>query len=119
MTDHHDMPLWRGIVARDKALEKVQQGANPDWYATAHRAALEVAHRQATFTTDDVWAALHGASVETPEPRAMGAVMRQLSRDRVVVNTYSHRLSSRPACHARPVTVWRSLVHRRGGQKLS
>ena len=111
MSDH-EFPLWEGIKARDEAIERVERGADADWYASALNAATGIALKVLEFTTDDVWLALEGVSATTPEPRAMGAVMRKLRADGVVANTYTQRVSRRPECHARPFTVWRSLVVR-------
>jgi hypothetical protein len=38
----------------------------------------------------------------------LGAVMRMLARHQRIIATGDYRNSTRPACHARPVKVWRS-----------
>ena len=66
-----------------------------------------LARRQATLTTDDVWAAI-GSPAD--EPRILGNVMRQAAQDGVIAAIDRYIPSTRPECHCRPVRVWRSLV---------
>lgn len=91
------------IQARDEAIARVQENAPPDWMQEARRTVLAIAETRSSFTTDDVWAALEGAP---PEPRALGAVMKGLSREGKIRATSAWRQSVRAECHARPVRVW-------------
>lgn len=53
------------------------------------------------FTTDDLW-----RDVAAPaEPRAMGAVLKQASRQGLVRGD-GYRKSTRAECNRRPVAVW-------------
>lgn len=56
-----------------------------------------------SFTTDDLWKAF----AHPPEPRAMGAAIRQARRDGLIVGTGEYVKSMRRECHARPIPVWR------------
>lgn len=84
-----------------------QAGENAaDWMDRALNAARAVAARQATFTTDDVWALVG----PPPEPRAMGAVMKRLAAEDGAHATGGYVVSARAECHGRPVRVWRSVL---------
>lgn len=92
---------------RDAAIEKAARGSDPEWFAAAKQTALAVAHRHATFTTDEVWQALEAADDRPREARALGAVMTALMREQVIEPLDTYRKSTRRACHGRPVRVWR------------
>ena len=84
------------LVERDKAVDQAEAGAGGDWMHEA----------QMTFTTDDLW-----VHVDPPrEPRAMGATMTHARRLGLCEPTDRTSRSSRVACHARPLRVWRSLI---------
>ena len=92
---------------RREAIAKVERGANPTWMALAELAALHVAATHKEFTSDDVWAELERrGSTTTPDNRALGAVLQQLSRRRVIKATAKWEPSTRAVCHGRPVRVW-------------
>lgn len=107
------MSVAEGERARDAAIAEVRTGMNMDWYAAALQAIRALAARYARtgerFTTDDVWEALEARLVNTPEHRAMGAVMRDAARAGTIAPTANYQKSRRPACHARPVRVWVGL----------
>jgi hypothetical protein len=71
--------------------------------ASARDAAGDVAEAVATY---------HPATT-THEPRALGAVMRQLARDGVIEPTDTYAPSGRSQNHNRPQRIWRSLRQRR------
>jgi hypothetical protein len=95
--------------ARDAAIARVG-AASVAFVGAASIVVTDLARSLAEFTTDDVWDALAGCSLEVREPRALGAVMRDMQRLGVIAPTDRYRPSARVACHARPVRVWRSLV---------
>lgn len=97
--------------ARDQAIQRAEDGANPFWAQAAYWAVKLLAYRQPSFTTDEVWWLLEELGVQTPEPRAMGAVMRRAYVDGVIDSTDTWSRSLRPACHCRPVMRWRSCVY--------
>lgn len=92
-----------------QAAERAGRAADPDWMIAAINAVKTVASRQPTFTTDDVWALLANSGQETPEGRAMGAVMRRAAKEGIASTTEppEYRPSVRSECHGRPVRVWK------------
>lgn len=94
-----------GLRLKEQGIAQVEANANPAWKQEAHRQVLILAQAGAEFTTDDVWARLEGRQ-ETPEPRAMGAVMLKASRQGVIRMTGQFRQSKRPECHGRRIAVW-------------
>ncbi len=98
-----------GEQLKDEAVDRVER-SHEDWVALTKRVVIALANNRAEFTTDDVWQLL---GQRTPvEPRAMGAAMRIAAREKIVERTDRVQKSVRPACHRRPVTVWRSLRYR-------
>jgi hypothetical protein len=99
--------LFDAEKARDKAIARVEAGAG-DWIRRAREAVTMVSLARFDFTTDDVWDAL---GEDRPlEPRALGAVMKQLGAEGTIRATGEYRKSSRVDCHARPVAVWRVVL---------
>lgn len=99
-------------AARDEAIDRVEANADRIWTEGALEAVRGLALCRDEFTTDDVWDRLEVAGYDLPrERRAMGAVMRQAARDRLVVKSDRVVNSRRVECHARPVAVWRSVVN--------
>ena len=76
----------------------------------AERALRVIARRKNTLTSDDVWEWMRDLDVSTPDHRAMGAVFRNASRDKVIEALPQWEISTRPACHKRPIRKWKSLV---------
>lgn len=94
--------------AKREALARVWKGSDQAWVNKATRTLIKVANARPEFTTDDLWE----AGLPRPrEPRALGAVMNDAARRRYVKATKRYQQSNRRACHARPVRVWRSMVH--------
>jgi hypothetical protein len=94
--------------ARDKAIEQVGMSSRPEWIAKIRTAILDVAANHGTFTTDEVWQYCEDHAIDPPhEPRALGAVIRELSSAGEIVPTMEYRMSARAACHRRPIRVWR------------
>lgn len=106
----------QGDLLRDEALERVERGAPYWWKEAAMNAVRDVAQVRSggEFTTDAVWLKLcwsiGKAAAESVEPRAMGAVMRAAQGEGICEPTDRTRKSVRPACHSRPIRVWRSLL---------
>lgn len=94
--------------AKEKAIDRAASGASPEWVTSV--SGIIRAFDGEFFTTDDVWRVCQEQGVEEPrEPRALGAVMRDLAREGVIVATRDYRPSVRVACHSRPVRVWRRV----------
>jgi len=94
----------------DKAAAIAAASAEADraWMREAMAAVRHLATVHDEFTTDNVWACLPN-DVSTHEPRAMGAVMRAAMKEGVIAPLDRYEMSARPACHCRPVRVWKSL----------
>jgi hypothetical protein len=99
------------IQARDEAINRVNEHAEPIWKRAALMAIRSIAVEQTELTTDDVWLWLHEMAIETPhEPRALGAMMVKAARAGLISPTDRTRKSLRPVCHANPKRVWQSNV---------
>jgi hypothetical protein len=99
------------IQARDEAINRVDEHADPIWKRAALMAIRSIAVDQDELTTDDVWQWLYDMAIEAPhEPRALGAMMIQASREGLISATDRVRKSLRPVCHANPKRVWMSNV---------
>lgn len=95
-----------GERQRDDAIDKVHRG-NADFVELAVVAIRRVAARNYRFTTDAVWAELQG--VDAPrEARALGAAMRIVQAEGLIIPTSEYKPSLRPACHRRPLRVWQA-----------
>jgi len=96
-----------GQELRDIGIDRVEQGANPEWAKEAYCAVEALASERHTFTTDDVW---ERVTTTTPEHRAMGAVMRRAQRDNLIRPTDGFKLTQRASSHRRPLRVWESVM---------
>jgi hypothetical protein len=91
-------------VARDEAIDRVGRSA---WFEVALTAAEAVVKREARFTTDDVLK--ENPTLEAcPELRVLGAAMRTLQRQGLVV-AGSFTGSDRVRSHGRPKRLWHSV----------
>jgi hypothetical protein len=110
MTGQGDLlDLAAAITARDNAVTRVGAHADPDWVEQTLDVIYCLAVSHDEITTDDIWQTV-GEVAATHEPRALGSVMRQAARLGYVRATDRYTPSARPACHARPVRVWASLI---------
>ena len=94
--------------ARDEAIDRVGEHANPTWKAKALAVVARLSRNCGEFTTDDVWEALALIGESTHEPRALGAIMQAARKQGICFPTETYIPSARTACHARPVRVWRA-----------
>ena len=102
------LDLIAATEARDEALRRVAAATDPSWATDIENIITGLATD--TFTTDDVWQAASDANLDVPhEPRALGAILHRLARQQVIVATDRYVASLRPACHRRPIRVWRKV----------
>ena len=95
--------------AKEQAIQQVATNTNPYWAAQCRTIIQQIATTTNTFTTDDIWQALHDAYLPTPhEPRAIGAILTAMARENLITATDTYRTSARAACHARPIRVWKA-----------
>jgi hypothetical protein len=101
-----------GERRKREAIDRVETNADERWKAAAAEVVRKVALGREEFTTDRIWGVLERefSTLETPEPRAMGAVMRRAAKDGLIEKTDRHLPTARPEAHRRPIPVWRSLV---------
>lgn len=97
-------------AARDEAIARVDAHADVDWKAQAYATGIRIAEREEYLISEDIWQALVDAGVHTHEPRAMGAVMKRLSRSKVIAPTDRFITSPSPLGHGRPSRMWESLI---------
>ncbi len=102
-----------GATLRDAAINAIENAeqAKGDWFAAAYRLVRVIARQNEYFTTDDVWRSARDLGAPQTDPRVMGAVMRQISRDAVAYRTQFTRISTRPCCHCRPISLWCSRIY--------
>lgn len=91
-----------GSQLRDLALARVEANAPDGWMDAALQAIRSLRGHKREITTDDLWELLPSP----PEPRAMGAAVRQAALSGLLRKTDRVRPSVRPECHRRPVAIW-------------
>lgn len=96
-------------LTMDDWEQRVGDNADGQWIKAAEAVilAMEPGH---SFCADDIWNVLADSDHWTHEPRALGAVVRELRRAGVIESTGTYRKSTRPEAHQRPVAVWRRLA---------
>lgn len=102
------LSLAAGRALRDVAVARVERNADDDWKAEARRTIEQLARERSEFTSDAVWEL--GLS-KPREARALGAIMRWAQNERLIEATERVDPTAQPNCHARPIRVWRSLLH--------
>lgn len=106
------LDLLAAQEAKAEAIQRAGAHARPEWKEAAARVIHDLALTLETFTTDQVWEALANYPQATHEPRALGALMQEAAKAGAISATNEYRNSARPACHSRPVRVWRSNFYK-------
>ena len=88
-------------LQRDDALDRLAR-ANLEWIKACVNAIAAIPAGNA-FTTDRLWEILDAP----PEPRAMGAAICEARRRGLIASTHVYRKSTRRACNARPMLLWK------------
>lgn len=96
--------------SKQEAMKRSMNHANPDWKAAALDAIVEVASKQASFTSDDILAVLDRLDVKTHDTRALGGILTAAARLKWIRKSGNYVPSKRPACHSRPILIWESLI---------
>ena len=92
------------VRQRDTALARVEAHADDSWLARARAVVLSVSASRTEFTSDDLWS----AGLPKPrEPRALGAVLRELARQGLIESTGRFVRTTQVSRHAAPILVWR------------
>lgn len=96
--------------ARDQAIQAVENHGNKAWQDRCIAVIRGLCQSKAQFTMDDVWDALRGCNEHTDEGRELGAVIIRAARLGLCKNTGNYQKSRLPVRHARPISIWRSLL---------
>ena len=94
-------------------INTVAKHADPEWWGAALDIGRQLARTRAEFTTDPIWALLRERGLSTPEPKAMGAVVKKLQSLGIVEPTGRIVNSVSKVGHHRAIQVWRSLLYGR------
>jgi hypothetical protein len=97
---------------KDRAIYVVGAFADQDWKKEARAAVRILCRTGDDFTGDDVWRLLAGVSASTPEPRALGAIIKEAAKDGLIHATGEYRKSIRKESHRRPLQVWRPIAYK-------
>ena len=104
------LSLEHAEALRDEAMDAVENGAGPEWNAEADAFIEATAEEMEFFAADDVWAA--GLSPAPNDSRAIGpALTRAAEEYKIIVSTGEYRKSRIPKHHAKPLTIWKSLIY--------
>ena len=102
------LDLIAATDAKEQALRRVAAATDPTWATDIENIITRLTTD--TFTSDDIWQAATDANLDVPrEPRALGAILHRLAREHRIAPTDRYIPSLRPACHRRPIRVWRKL----------
>jgi hypothetical protein len=106
---HPDLFDWDAArAARDEAIERVDDHADPEWKDAALDAVHAAALQYALLTSEHV-IPLIDPRFQTHDLRALGPVFRRGVKAGWIVNNETIAKSARR--HMSPITVWRSRVY--------
>jgi len=94
---------------RDAAIRQAKNNAHAAWFARASQLVVWFARYHDEFNSTDVLRAI-GDEFTTHEKRAIGGVFTSAARDKYIENTLR---TVKKGSHARPITVWRSLLRKK------
>lgn len=96
-----------GEELKRQAIDKVRKAAPPEWMSSVMAALELLCACKTQITTDDLWSIANISGIyKPPEPRAMGAVMRDAAARGLIRKTDRVVPSKRAECHRRPIAVW-------------
>jgi hypothetical protein len=99
----------QGDLLAQQGMDAAVAGADEGWLRAAKQELAALIQSRQPWTTDIVWFRLEALGVETPEPRALGGLIRSAARAGLIVQR-GYTPSTRPECHARPVSVWQAAA---------
>lgn len=99
-----ELTLDDAMALRDEALERVEKAADEFWKRQAALIVADYADLGMQFTTDDVMNTLGRQGVTTPEPRALGPIMRHALKAGLV-RRVGYTPSKRRHCSPIPIYV--------------
>lgn len=100
-------------TAAEQGIARVEQNTNAAWRGVAFEAGIEVAHKFARLTADQIWEELDTYDNVPPvhNKSALGPVIRDLVSCGFLGKTADFERSVRPATHGKPLPIWTSLVY--------
>ena len=107
MIESKQLDLLASERAKDEAIATVEKGAPEGWLDEARDLIKSLALRHLYICSDDLWAA--GLS-DPPEPRALGAAMRNARYAGLIEPTGHYVNSIQVSRHHAPVRIWRSKL---------
>lgn len=89
------------------AMRNAERNTDPTWAEHAERIIIELAQTGRHFTSDDVMDALTDYEVETPDPRALGPIIK-----RAIARQWMHRTGYEPSRrrHGTPIAVYVGII---------
>lgn len=89
------------------AMRKAEHNTDPTWADSAERIILQLAHTGRHFTSDDVMDELTNVETETPDPRALGPIIK-----RALKREWIHRTGYEPSRrrHGTPIAVYVGII---------
>lgn len=103
--DAPETPEERMRRETNEAIDRVERHANQDWKDAAYIIGCQLAKGGKVFISDDFWPLLEELGVKTHQPTALGATIRKLLRNDVILWTGIYRLSLRR--HGTPMKEWK------------
>lgn len=106
----HQFELFKARAAKEEAMRRVDDHADPDWRPFMMGIITETARTKRRFSTDDVLKLArerHGP--ETHELRALGPLMASAARCQLIRKD-GFEICQRPSRHCAPIQMWRSLI---------
>jgi hypothetical protein len=91
----------------DTAMRNAERNTDPTWAEAAERIIVELARTGRHFTSDDIMENLTDVETETPDPRALGPIVkRALSRQ------WIHKTGYEPSRrrHGTPIAVYVGII---------
>ena len=90
-----------------KAIKKVSEGKN-NYYLECYAYAVKFIKKHSSFTSEDIIDSYVKKGANLPkEPRVWGAVMRELSKNSLIVHNRIV-LYKKPCGHSKPIREWKS-----------
>jgi len=89
------------------AMRNAERNTDPTWAESAERIILQLAQTGRHFTSDDVMDELTNTDAETPDPRALGPIIK-----RAITRQWIHRTGYEPSRrrHASPIAVYVGII---------
>ena len=104
------LSLESSIIARDAAMQQVEEHARTKWQIAAMYAIWATAQGYHDFIVDMVWTFMP-EGVTTHENRAMGPMMVRAAKAGWITPTDQYRLSERVTSHRNPRRIWVSQIY--------